>query len=106
MQLTFVLSPAILDEYQRVIDKLSQKFENIDVSNILQLLETHAILSADFTLPEPVSIDPDDDKFIACAVSTKVKTIVSGDSDLLNVSGYAKIHVLKPKVFIDTYLKI
>ena len=49
-------------------------------------------------LPEPVSTDPDDDKFPACALAGQSTTSVSGDSDLINVSGYCGIkewHLLK-----------
>ena len=41
-----------------------------------------------------------DDKFIACALSAKVKIIVSGDQDLLSVSGYQDINIMKPGSFV------
>ena len=54
---------------------------------------------------EPICEDPDDDKFIACALAEKTKTIISGDKHLLNISGYKGIKVFKPRLFIDKYLK-
>ena len=39
------------------------------------------------------------------AVKTGTKLIVSGDKHLLNVSGYQGITVLKPRAFVDKYLK-
>ena len=39
-------------------------------------------------LREPVCDDPDDDKFLACALASGAKVIVSGDKHLLKVSGY------------------
>lgn len=56
-------------------------------------------------LPQPVSSDQDDDKFIACALSANCKLIISGDKHLLNISGYAGIQVLKPATFVRNYLK-
>jgi len=56
-------------------------------------------------LPEPVSKDPDDDKFIACAIASKTKIIVSGDKHLLDVSGYKGIEVLTPRQFVEKYMK-
>jgi predicted nucleic acid-binding protein len=53
---------------------------------------------------EAVSADPDDDKFIACALSSGSKLIVSGDKHLLDVNGYRGIEILKPRPFIDKYL--
>jgi predicted nucleic acid-binding protein len=55
-------------------------------------------------LPESVCRDPGDDKFLACAVAAKVKRIVSGDKDLLSVSGYRGIEVIKPRDFVRGYL--
>jgi len=55
-------------------------------------------------LPEPVSKDPDDDKFLACALAGNAATVVSGDSDLLKVSGYCGIKVLTPKSFVSECL--
>jgi predicted nucleic acid-binding protein len=56
------------------------------------------------SLPEPVCLDPDDDKFIACAVSSNTHIIVSGDKHLLQVSGCNGVRVLKPRQFVDEYL--
>ncbi len=55
-------------------------------------------------LPEPVCVDPDDDKFLACALASKVKYIISGDKHLLQVTGYRSIEVIRPSEFIDNYL--
>lgn len=35
--------------------------------------------------------DPDDDKFVECAIASKTKIIVSGDKHLLKVTGYQGI---------------
>jgi predicted nucleic acid-binding protein len=53
-------------------------------------------------LPEQVCEDPDDDKFLACALAGRNKVIVSGDKHMLDVSGYQKIEVLKPRKFVIT----
>jgi len=42
---------------------------------------------------------------LSCAHVGKNKMIVSGDKHLLRVSGYQSIEVLKPREFIDNYLK-
>jgi len=58
----------------------------------------------DKKLSAPVCRDPDDDKFIACALASKSKLIVSGDKHLLKVSGFRGVRILKPRDFVDTYL--
>ena len=49
--------------------------------------------------------DPDDNKFMECAIASYSKIIVSGDKHLLKVSGYQGIKVLNPREFVDSYLK-
>jgi len=44
--------------------------------------------------------DPDDDKFISCALSGGARIIVSGDRDLLNLGHYGKILIMNPAEFI------
>jgi putative PIN family toxin of toxin-antitoxin system len=55
-----------------------------------------------FTIPvkitnaiKTVPHDPDDDKFIQCAVSCNANFIVSGDKHLLNMKEYHGIRILK-----------
>ncbi len=50
-------------------------------------------------LPAPVSADPDDDKFFACASAAGVAAIVSGDKDLLDHDGWRGVRVLRPRQF-------
>jgi len=39
--------------------------------------------------------DPDDDKFLACALSAGVKIIVSGDPHLLNLARYGRVRIIR-----------
>ena len=100
-----VLTEEIFDEYQRVARELSRQFRKIDISTFLDLITVNAIWVEAPQLPFNVSTDPDDDKFLSCALASKTKIIVSGDKHLLAVSGYKRIEVLKPRSFIERYLK-
>jgi putative PIN family toxin of toxin-antitoxin system len=99
-----VLTRKILDEYERVGSVLEQQFSSIDLTPILDLVTINADLVPDKTLPIPVCSDRDDDKFIACALASKSKLIVSGDKHLLNVSGFQGIEIITPRSFVETYL--
>jgi putative PIN family toxin of toxin-antitoxin system len=99
-----VLSPEILDEYRRVGESLAEQFPAIDLGPILELVTMWAEMFAAQNLPEPVCADPDDDKFLACALASKSEVIVSGDRHLLQVSGFRKIQVVRPREFVDEYL--
>ena len=42
-------------------------------------------------LSKPVCSDPEDDKFLACTVSSSAKYIVTGDKQLLKVSSHGNV---------------
>ena len=99
-----VLTPEIFEEYRRVAEVLQEKFPAVDLIRLLELLLVQAEMCQAEPLPEVVSADPDDDKFIACALSSGSKLIVSGDKHLLDVDGYRGIEILKPRAFLERYL--
>ena len=49
--------------------------------------------------------DPDDDKFIECAVDANCIYIISGDKDLLTVKEYNGIQILTVNKFLEQYNK-
>lgn len=95
-----VVSPEILEEYRRIGTDLSKQFKTVDISPFLELLAINAEIVIADNLPEQVCTDADDDKFLACAKSAKVKYICSGDKALLKTSGYSGISVLTPREFL------
>lgn len=103
-RIQLVASPDILDEYQRVGKILAEEFPGINLDPVLDFVIQQADIYAAIVLPEAVSADPDDDKFIACALASGSTIIISGDKHLLNVSGYQQIEILKPRDFVVKYL--
>ena len=67
-KLTLALSPDIIDEYKRVLQVLSSKNKKMDIRSIINLLAFNSEVYEDQPLEEKVCEDPDDDKFIACAL--------------------------------------
>jgi putative PIN family toxin of toxin-antitoxin system len=102
--INIVVSSEILGEYQRVGGIVAKQFPGVDLDSILTLLAAEAELVVAPPLPEPVCDDPDDDKFLACALASKTKIIISGDKQLVQVSGYRGIEVIRPRTFVDEYL--
>jgi predicted nucleic acid-binding protein len=47
--------------------------------------------------------DPDDNKFIVCAIASDTNIIVSGDKHLLKLKGFKGIKVHKPREFVEIY---
>ncbi|TVP60767.1 MAG: putative toxin-antitoxin system toxin component, PIN family [Gemmatimonadales bacterium] len=99
-----VVSPEILDEYQRVGRRLGQRFDGVDLQPFLQLLGVHGELVEAPALGESVTQDEDDEKFFACALAAGVGFIVSGDSHLLESSGWNGIEVVTPSDFVERFL--
>ncbi len=99
-----VLSPEILDEYTRVTAELAEKFSGIDVQRILDLIVVHSEVFSPAPMPEQVCEDPHDDMFIAAAIDSRAKIIVSGDKHLLKVSGYQGVSVITPRQFLSQHL--
>ena len=99
-----VISLEILDEYRRVGEILAEDHPTINFTPIIEFMIQNADVYSAPPLPEAVCVDPDDDKFIACALASGSTIIVSGDKHLLKVSGYQKVEVLKPRDFVNKYL--
>ena len=104
-KLKFVITNEILTEYIEVAQRLSEKYQDIEYSEILDLLTINSEVIPEIYFNNQISIDPDDDKFITCAISGKVKVIISGDKHLLNLNGYKKLEILRPRKFHSKYLK-
>ena len=51
------------------------------------------------------SRDPKDDKFLQCAESGRADALVSGDRDLLDLSGRYKFEIIEPKAALEKLLK-
>lgn len=104
-QIQILVSEEIIEEYRRVGEFLSKQFSDIEFGQILQLLTINAELVQPLKLTAQVCEDPDDDKFLECAISGKSKLIVTGDNHLLKVSGHKGIEIISPRNFVDNYLK-
>jgi hypothetical protein len=52
-----------------------------------------------------VNEDPEDDKFIECAVALNAEVIISGDKALTGIENYMGIRIVTPKEFLATPTK-
>lgn len=102
-----ILSVEILQEYERVAEQLDRKYEALDADwkQVLRLIALNATIVNAEPLREQICADPDDDKFLACARSSGVHIVVSGDRQLREVSGWNNIEVLTPREFQHQYLE-
>lgn len=101
----FALSSEIINEYFKVARILADRFPAIEISSILTLIVTHSEVIQTLPLSCRVCEDPDDDKFLACALNSESRTIISGDKHLLELSGYQGITIITPRMFVEQYLE-
>jgi len=104
-KVSIVLTEQILQEYQRVGEELSARCPSINISPIIELFTIFGEFVETEGISESICEDPDDNKFIECAIASQSKPIISGDKHLLKISGYKDIEVLKPRGFVDNYLR-
>lgn len=102
--ITLCLTRAIVDEYIAVLRRLGLKQEK-ELQELLDLFARgfNSVFTAKTPVLQVVAADPDDDKFIECAVALKARCIVSGDKALLNVKDYMGIKVLTPKMLLEMF---
>ena len=93
------ISPSIWDEYNDVIDRMTKKYPSrLKTQLINELFKTLRLI-----IPKTeISIcrDPDDDKFIECAIEADCIYIVSGDNDLLSLGEVEGIRICTPSDFL------
>ena len=104
-KIQILVSPAILEEYHRVMLELSAQFSEIDPRSLVDVLAVHSEIVLPPNLPPVIRHDPSDDKFLECALAGKAACIISGDKHLLNLSQFKGIPILKPYDFVHRYLR-
>lgn len=91
---------AIIEEYDATVEKLKKdypdKTEKFALPDIIAKM--HQI---EITAEVHVCRDPDDDKFIGCALDSKSKYIVSGDKDLLAVGKHEDVEIVTVGDFLS-----
>ena len=102
--ITLCLSKDILDEYVEVLQRIGLKDEN-ELDELLSLFARG--FNTLFTTKTPkiraVKDDPDDDKFIECAVALKAEVIITGDKSIRAMGEYMRIKILTPQQFLKNY---
>jgi len=98
------LSKGIVDEYVEVLERLGLQNEK-ELEELLDLFAKgfHLIFTAQTPTLQVIEQDPDDNKFIECAVALKAAAVISGDKAVLEVKNYMGIKILTPKDFLDQF---
>ena len=91
----------VLEEYLRVMARLPIAPET--KSELVAILQEKR--NIELIIPSRrhavIREDPEDDKFIDCAVEAQADYIISGDDHLLRVKEYRSIPICSPKEFLQ-----
>jgi len=100
-EVTLCLSRPIIDEYIEVLRRLGLQDEK-ELGELLGLFARgfHVVFTAKTHELHVVDDDPDDNKFIECAVALKAEYIITGDKALTSIQNYMGIKIVSPKDFI------
>jgi len=103
------ISPGIIKEVEAVISrptlvKRTQMNERERTVFLNTLKEVSVLIEPSKELP-PLAADPDDTKFLECALEGQVDYIVSGDNHLLQLGIYEGIKILSPRDFVESVLE-
>jgi putative PIN family toxin of toxin-antitoxin system len=103
-ELLICLSKSILDEYVEVLQEMGLK-NGGELEELLSLFgRGFNILFTTKTLKlKVVKKDPDDDKFIECAVALKADVIITGDREVEKINEYMGIKILSPRNFLKWF---
>lgn len=102
-QVTLCLSGAVLDEYLEVLRRFA--LPEGDLESLLSLFAkgVHILFTTKVPSLRVVKQDPDDDKFVACAVALNAEAVITGDRALRAVGRYQEITIVTPEQFLRRY---
>ena len=99
-QIDAYASAEILEEYTETVEYLKEKFPGKKPKVPLIDIEAKCRV-INVSIRIDVCRDPDDNKFIECAVDSKCYYIISGDKDLLTVKEYDGIEIVTVAEFLE-----
>ena len=103
-EILLCLSGPVIDEYVAVLSRMLLQNEK-ELEELLSLFAGgfNTLFTAKTPKLNIIEKDPDDNKFIECAVELKAEFIISGDKAVQELKNYVGIKIQSPKQFIDYY---
>ena len=100
-----LLSDDVCQEIARVLTypKIRKRLKASDqeIEQFLQLFGMVAVITPGLLELPPLEADPDDTKYLVCAVEGRADFIVSGDHHLTDLLSYRGIRIVNPAVFMQ-----
>ncbi len=95
----FVSEPILREAFRILRDKFQRTTEQLEADRVHLATITRSVSPTE-TL-NVVSLDPDDDRILECAVAAGATTIVTGDKHLLGLGSFRGIKIQRPAEFLS-----
>ena len=96
-----VVSPAIVEELAEVVQRPRLKRQmTVAPQVIIDLILSDAVQTRGELAFPGASRDPEDDKFLACAVEGEAAYLVSGGEHLLSLKHFQGVSIVRPADFV------
>lgn len=100
-----VASPEILEEYEEALLLIGKKVGLLDFAERWRLVLRERLQMVEPVRKVEICRDPDDDKFLSCALAADALFLVSGDKDLGVLERIGTTLIVTPGLFVREYLK-
>lgn len=101
-RIVLCLCAEIIEEYIDVLSRFGLESEK-ELEELLEVFKkkVHIHFVAIDRQLKLVAADPEDDKFVECAMSAQATVVVSGDKHLLDLKRHKNISILSPSQFFS-----
>ena len=99
-QFVLCLSDEIVAEYLEVLARFANVRDEAKEFVAMLLERDNVVFVTPTHVPDLAAHDPDDAKFLTCALAAEAHVIVSGDADLLELRAVKGIPIVNPAGFL------
>ena len=97
------ISLPVFEEYSQIAQRIAAKIPEVNPEPWLNWIESKAKVYEPSPIGKQRSRDADDDLFLACALASGAKTIISKDKDLLVLEKPFGIEIVTPRQFLARF---
>jgi putative PIN family toxin of toxin-antitoxin system len=97
-----IFSKETFDEFKRVLEYPKFALTKDEIGHLIleEVLPFFEVIEVKSSI-KAICKDPDDHKFISCALSAKARFVVSGDKDLYSLKSFESVRIIRPSDLLD-----
>lgn len=99
------ISLEILNELKRVVSYPKLKFSDQLQNRILEFVFFYSEVIEPTEHISHITKDPEDNKFLECAIAARAEFLISGDSHLISIAEYRAVKIVDAATLLNIILK-